>query len=103
MRTILAGLTALLILNASIMAQREHKKEMVKGQPMYSVLEKGDIPAIYDPKFIAADKAEGLYFDDEPLMLVMGKEGGRAYSTWHLDRHEIVNDRLDGTPLAVTW
>ena len=27
----------------------------------------------------------------------------RAYSIWHLDRHEVVNDRLGETPIAATW
>ena len=27
----------------------------------------------------------------------------RAYSAWHLDHHEIVNDRIGKTAIAVTW
>ncbi len=27
----------------------------------------------------------------------------KAYSVWHLDRHEIVNDVVADDPIAVTW
>jgi hypothetical protein len=34
---------------------------------------------------------------------VVGEHERRAYSTWQLDRHEIVNDTFEGRPIAVTW
>ena len=37
------------------------------------------------------------------LCLVGDGDEPRAYSTWQLDRHEIVNDTFDGRPVAVTW
>jgi hypothetical protein len=88
---------------SSAMAQRNVEKDTVQGYIMYSVLKKGDIPGIYDPEFYGAAQAAEVYFDDEPLMIVSGTNSIHAYSTWHLDRHEIVNDRIDGLPLAVTW
>jgi hypothetical protein len=33
----------------------------------------------------------------------VGAKEQRAYSTWQLDRHEIVNDVFEGRPVAVTW
>ena len=39
----------------------------------------------------------------EPVIGIMVDGDARAYSTWHLDAHEIVNDTISSTPLAVTW
>ncbi len=103
MKVTMTVVVLVLMMGLSVMAQKEPKKDMVNGHFMYSVLNKGDIPAIYDPQFIDAKQAIELYFEDEPLMVVSGANNGHAYSTWHLDRHEIVNDRIDGKPLAVTW
>jgi hypothetical protein len=41
--------------------------------------------------------------DEEMILGVYDGKQARAYSTWHLDRHEIVNDRLGETPIAATW
>jgi hypothetical protein len=37
----------------------------------------------------------------EPRLIVGGE--ARAYSLWQLDAHEIVNDEVAGTAIAVTW
>ncbi len=60
------------------------------------------IPAIDSPQFVAAAAADFLEADD----LVMGIELAgveRAYPTRILNYHEIVNDTLGETPVAVTW
>lgn len=93
-----------LLLWSSLWAQREEpKKTMIRGEPMYTVLEPGAIPAIFDPEFIDVDSARSLYYPDEPLLAVVVDGQARAYSTWHLDRHEVVNDRIAGTAIAATW
>lgn len=101
--SILIGLT-FIILGSAIMAQKsEMKTEMVQDHLMYIVLNKGDIPGIYDPQFLKPELVESFYYADEPVMVVRGKNESHAYSTWHLDHHEIVNDRIDGVALAATW
>ena len=85
-------------------AQRpEPEKTMVKGHLMYTVLKPGDIPAIFDPEFIPVSGGDEYYHPEEPLIVVVSGDSARAYSTWHLDKHEIVNDFLDGRAIAVTW
>ncbi len=79
------------------------KKTEVLGHTMVTLLEPGAIPAIFEPEFIPASEADSFYYADEPLMVVIGGEEAKGYSTWHLDRHEIVNDYLGGTAIAVTW
>ena len=45
----------------------------------------------------------GAEIDEEELDGI-GRDGtAKAYSTWHLDTHEIVNDVIDGEPIAATW
>ncbi len=95
---------AIFIIGVDSFAQRpEPKKTMVKGHLMYTVLKPGDIPAIFDPEFIPISEGDEYYHPEEPLMVLVTGDSARAYSTWHLDRHEIVNDRLNGRPVAVTW
>ena len=85
-------------------AQRpEPKKTEVKGHTMYTLLEPGGIPAIFDPQFIAVQEADSFYYADEPLIAVVVSDVAKAYSTWHLDHHEIVNDYIDGRAITVTW
>jgi hypothetical protein len=81
----------------------EPEKTMVKGHLMYTVLKPGDIPAIFDPEFIPISGGDEYYHPDEPLIAVTYGDSVRTYSTWHLDRHEIVNDFLDGQAISVTW
>lgn len=70
---------------------------------MYDVLPEGAIEAIDDPEFVIAAEATWL-LADEPVLGVVGELGSaRAYPAWQLDHHEIVNDEVDGRPVAVTW
>jgi len=36
-------------------------------------------------------------------MVVTAEGQAKAYSTWHLDRHEVVNDYIGETAIAATW
>jgi hypothetical protein len=67
-----------------------------------SVLPKDAIPSIDEPAFERASRTF-QYVDDEPVIGVVGTHEQRAYSAWTLDLHEIVNDSLEGQPIAVTW
>ncbi len=63
---------------------------------------KDGIPSIDNPTFLAANDA--LYLSDDDL--VVGYKNGddvRAYSHKILDYHEIVNDVVNGTPVAITY
>ena len=103
--TAMLSLALFLLVNMTVSAQRPKPKETeILGHTMYTVLKPGDIPAMFDPQFISIAEAESLYFDDEPLIVVASSDGNaRGYSTWHLDKHEIVNDYIDGSIITVTW
>ncbi len=96
------ALAASLIAPAS--AQRpEPKREEIRGFTMYTVLNPGDIPAIFEPEFVTVEQARDLYYPDEPLIAVVDGDSTKGYSTWHLDGHEVVNDYINGRAITVTW
>jgi hypothetical protein len=65
---------------------------------------KDGIPAIDEPRFVDADDVRFLS-DDQPVFGLEGKgaERPRAYPQLVLVWHEIVNDRVGGRPLTVTY
>lgn len=60
------------------------------------------IPAIDRPKFLGAGDADFLQPDDRVLGLARGGEA-KAYPIRILNWHEIVNDRIGGERVAVTY
>jgi len=60
------------------------------------------IQSIDNPQFVTAEDADFLTDDD--VVLTLSFNGTyRAYPTRIMDHHEIVNDDVDGTPIAITW
>ncbi len=73
--------------------------EITSGGP-----EKDGIPAIDRPRFVGAERADKKFMkaSDRVLGLVMnGKK--KAYPIKILNWHEIVNDRIGGRPVVVTF
>lgn len=68
-----------------------------------TLLPRDAIPAIDDPQFYTAEEADAEYAPDELVLGVSINGEHRAYSTSHLDGHEIVNDTVGGRKIAVTW
>jgi hypothetical protein len=60
------------------------------------------IPSIDDPRFQPAAEVDWLKEDEAVLALEHGATV-RAYPVRVMMWHEIVNDRIDGTPVAVTY
>ncbi len=78
--------------------------ELVEGEPMYTVVPMDAIPAVDEPVFVSAVQADSFMQPEEPVLGVVGRDGtAKAYSAWQLEGHEIVNDVLDGEPIAATW
>ena len=63
-----------------------------------NVLEPDAIPSIDDPEF----DEEYVGHDDDEVVVLDG-EVAKAYPLRILNFHEIVNDSVDGDPVAVTW
>jgi hypothetical protein len=74
----------------------------IDGDPVLRGLPKDAIPAIDKPAFVPADRATFVH-PDEPVIGIAIDGDARAYPTWLLNAHEIVNDRIGGRAIAVTW
>ncbi len=102
-----AAALALVISSVSMtVAEAQRPKpetRMLNGDTLYTVLKPGAIPAIFDPEFISATEADSFYYQEEPMMVVRSGDEVKAYSIWHLDGHEVVNDHIGGAAIAVTW
>jgi len=60
------------------------------------------IPAIDEPKFLQPDQVD--FLDDvEPVMALQIGNDARAYPMQIMTWHEIVNDTVDGVPVAITY
>ncbi len=78
------------------------KVSEVGGDRVFSLIGPDSIPAIDDPQMVPADEADFMTDEEQVIGLVHGGVA-KAYSIWHLDRHEIVNDWAGDEPIAVTW
>lgn len=74
----------------------------IDGDPVMRGLPRDAIPAIDKPVFVPAAQANFMV-DDEPVIGVAMGSVARAYPTWLLNGHEIVNDTIGGRAIAVTW
>jgi len=108
---------SLLLLAVGAQAQRAYKVDIVRDTFHFSSLSKKSvslddlhqgcpardcIPSIDDPKFVSA--ADATYVADDDIIIAISFGGEhRAYPTRILDHHEIVNDTIADTPLAITW
>jgi hypothetical protein len=76
---------------------------VIQGDPLMKLLPRDAIASVDDPVMVPAAAGDSFMRDEEMVLGVFSGGQARAYSTWHLDRHEIVNDRLGETPIAATW
>ncbi len=83
-------------------AQRWVEQVTIDGDPVLRGLPKDAIPAIDQPRFVSAAQAT-FVADEEPVIGLVAGDDARAYPTWLLNAHEIVNDRMGGRAIAVTW
>lgn len=99
MRTLFMGL----IFAATVSAQLSWTEQTtIDGDPVMRGLPKDAIPAIDKPVFVPAGEAKFMV-DGEPVIGVVMGRVARAYPTWLLNGHEIVNDTIGGRAIAVTW
>ena len=76
---------------------------VLEGEPVKILLPPGGIPAVMEPELLSVEQADEVFLPDEPVLGVALGGEAVAYSLWHLDGHEIVNDVVGGRPIAATW
>ncbi len=86
---------------------KDHKAEgtaALGGElEIITLLPKDAIPSIDAPDFYLARQADLEYEPQEMVLGVVFDGQARAYSVNMLSRHEIVNDKVAGRPIAITW
>ena len=73
------------------------QEEILSGGPL-----KDGIPAILEPKFVSGAKVAFLSPGDQVIGIEVGGQA-RAYPIRILNLHEVVNDTVNGIPIAVTF
>ena len=65
------------------------------------LMDRGGIPAVFDPVFVPATEAE---IPDDAWVLGVFIDGvAKAYSLNLLNHHEVVNDQIGDHPFAAVW
>lgn len=95
----LAAMVGFLIAAPAVVAA----SDVIQGSPILTVLPVDAIPAIDNPQFVSVAEADRFMRPDEPVLGITDGKTAKAFSTWQLNHHEIVNDRLGNLPLAITW
>ena len=97
------ALAILLLVSASAQRPEPTVHGVFDGDTMYTLLPPDAIPAVRNPEYVTGVEADRQMSADEPVIGVTAGDDAVCWSTWHLDHHEIVNDRLDGSAIAATW
>ena len=74
----------------------------LRPDEIVTVLQKDGIPAILSPTFQEGRRSPFLK-QQTPIIGVEINGDSRAYPVAILSRREIVNDKVGGIPIAVTW
>ena len=74
----------------------------LQSSEIRTILEPDAIRAVDHPTFVAASRAAGVRDGSSVIGVVIGGEA-HAYPIAFMSQVEIVNDRLGGTNIAVTW
>lgn len=94
---------AVMLSSVGVAAQLPWTEQVtIDGAPVLRGLPKDAIPAIDRPTFVSAQRATSVT-GDEPVIGVVIDGEARAYPTWLLNGHEIVNDAIGTKRFAVTW
>jgi hypothetical protein len=89
-------------------AEREFETDFSEHSVSYEEISSGGppkdgIPAIDEPRFVGVEEAEEWLEPEEPVILLESAGAARAYPLQIITWHEIVNDRVGGQPVTVTF
>ncbi|MBI2668404.1 DUF3179 domain-containing protein [Candidatus Woesearchaeota archaeon] len=75
-----------------------HPSKIISGGPP-----KDGIPSIDNPKYVSVEEADGWIEDNELVLAIIYKGVKRIYPLQILVWHEIVNDKVAGDPVLITY
>lgn len=79
------------------------RKRIISLDDLVVVKQRDSIPSIDTPLFVNINTAKTYLSDQSPVIIVKLGDEVRAYPLEILMWHEIVNDTLNGIPIAVTY
>ena len=91
------------IIESTRAALLDGQAEVGRKVKIVSLVPKDAIRSIDEPRFVSAAEAASQLRPDEPVIGLEIDGDARAYSTFMLSAHEIVNDVVGGVPVAITW
>ncbi len=83
--------------------QTDTSQRLVDLDEFKTMLKRDQIPPIDDPVFWNLNKAKDEFHEHEPVIVVENGDQAKAYPVSILIHHEIVNDKVDGKPLTITY
>ena len=78
-------------------------RHLVSYREIQELIPKDAISSLDEPSFISAAEADQTLRPREPVIFIQLGKDARAYPLRILTWHEIVNDTIDGQPIAVTF
>ncbi len=92
----------LVVLSSLFWAPLDISAQKLRPEDIVTVLPKDAIPAILSPSFEEGSEVSWLKGKDAVIGIEINGDS-RAYPVPILSRVEIVNDKVGGIPIAVTW
>jgi len=92
----------LVALSSLIWAPHDLPAQDLRPEDIVTVLPKDAIPAILSPSFEEGSEVSWLKREGKVIGVEINGDS-RAYPVPILSRVEIVNDKVGGIPIAVTW
>ena len=89
--------------NLDLNWKTDTSKHIVPLEEFTTLLMPDGIPPIDKPEFWDAHRASEVFFEHEPVIIIEIGGKAKAYPLSILTYHEIVNDTLGGTPIAVSY
>ena len=97
----LAGSAIALLIACGMPGKPSELDKLQQLEGFLKVMDEGEIPSVDEPVFVPPGEA-GI--DDEAWVIGVYSGGtAKAYSINLLNEYEVVNDDLDGKPIATTW
>lgn len=84
--------------------KKNKPKSIVRSlDQMWGESTKGMYPELDKPSYLDTKEASKFLTDDDEIILLSTKKGYRAYPNFILGFHHVVNEEIDGVPVAITY
>jgi len=78
-------------------------KKIVDLNSLHGFIPRNSITPIYHTNFWNKRQAEGAFFEEEPMIVIVVKSIEKAYPLSVLTYHQVINDKVANIPVAITY